>query len=165
MSREFVLCVLDPPGQERRLTHRQVAASAGPITSIDGGGLLKKHNPGSYSSTSRGEQMLQHKWTIHQGNVACLSVWPGQWTGCSRATHSVFLPFSWAVCVFQWHCLCVCLHVCVIDYAGLRVPAAAVILVRSLLLHCWGPSRWSHTDLWVQEKLAPHYNQMTYLHF
>lgn len=24
--------------------------------------------------------------------------------------------------------------------------AAAVILVRSLFVHCWGPSRWSHTD-------------------
>lgn len=57
--------------------------------------------------------MLQHKWTIRQGNVACLSVWPGQWTSCGQATHSVFLPSSWAVCEM---CFLVALPLCVFVY-------------------------------------------------
>lgn len=101
------------PWSTRRLTHRQgrrILAQPQLVQSHQfAGGLLKKHNPASYSSAvSRGEQMLQHQWIIRQGNVACPSVWPGQWTGCSQATHSVFLSFSWAVCEMCVLCVCVC---------------------------------------------------------
>ncbi len=92
--------------------------------------------------------MLQHKWTIHQGNVACLSDWPWQGTGCDQATHSVFLPFSWAVCEMLFSgtasvcvCVCICASVCHIlsgSYTGGRVLAAAVILVRSFVVALLG---------------------------
>lgn len=118
---------------------------------------------------SRGEQMLQRKWTIDQGNVACLSVWPGHGQAVARSGHPLSVSAVFHGLAFQSHCLrvCVCVSVCqrlLGSYAGGRVLAAAVILGRSLLLHCWGPSRWHrHTPtLEQQEKLSSHYNRMAH---
>lgn len=97
--------------------------------------------------------MLQHKWTIHQGNVACLSLWPGQAaarppTQCFCLLHGQFVRSVFVCpCVSRTGRL-------VGSYTEGRVLAAAAILVKSLLLRCWGPSRWSHTDPRVQQKLV-----------
>lgn len=114
--------------------------------------------------------MLQHKWTIRQGNVACLSDWPGQRTGCGRGHPlSVSASFTGSLWdVVPWHCLCVCLCVslCVI-YSRVVTQGDMCWQLQLfwwglLLLHCWGPSRWSHTNSGGQERLASHHNQMAH---
>lgn len=52
--------------------------------------------------------MLQHNWTIHQGNVPRLSVWPRLWPG-HPLSFSALLKL--ALSVSRWHS--VCLSLCV----------------------------------------------------
>lgn len=58
--------------------------------------------------------MLQHKWTIHQGNAACLSVWPGQ-RDRLRPGHplSTSEQFVRCVCFVGTASVCVCVCPCV----------------------------------------------------
>lgn len=56
--------------------------------------------------------MLQRKWTIDQGNVACLSVWPGHGQAVARSGHPLSVSAVFHGLVFQLHCLRVCVSVC-----------------------------------------------------
>lgn len=62
--------------------------------------------------------MLQRKWTIDQGNVACLSVWPGHGQAVARSGHPLSVSAVFHGLVFQLHCLRVCLCVCVSETLG-----------------------------------------------
>lgn len=101
--------------------------------------------------------MLQHKWAIHQDNVPCLSLWPGQWTGrCFRPPTHYSIMSECEMCASQWHCLRVCVCVCVaysraVTLGGGRVLAAAAISVKSLLLRCRGAlkvvTKWPESEV------------------
>ena len=94
--------------------------------------------------------MLQRKYTIYQGNIVSVVSLAGA-VGRQQATHPVQMTFAWAV---DYMCFSVALPLSESDTESLlststegRMVAAAVILVRSLLVHCRGPARWSHTEV------------------
>jgi len=76
-------------------------------------------------------------------------------SGPAVATHSVFLRGQFVRCLVS---LALPLRL-LGSYTGGRVLAAAAILVRALLLHCRGPSRWSQTDPAVRQKLVSHHDR------
>lgn len=108
---------------------------------------LRKHNPGSFSCViSWGEQMLLPKWSIHQGErrpVCQFGRGGGQPAARPHTWSFFFMGSLWGFSGTARHTL-----------PEGRVLAAAVILVRSLLFDCWGPSRWSHNNTSIQGKLT-----------